>query len=198
MNKVITSLLSALLLSVIGCANGQQESSSNDFYTLPMPVMHSDYLEPLKSDTDNKEPYAIFKDDTLTFFYTENKPSNAYSLKVSRDDGPEWIEKYDEIIEESEEQGKMEGIERAKKDSYEQGFKDGIIRGIEKGMALSFIEIAKRILEVSNNKKNQKILKMINNIHTDKYEELEQKVKVIKTNIILVNKNNIVKEKKDI
>ena len=109
-----------------------------------------------------------------------------------------FIEKYDEIIEESEEQGKMEGIERAKKDSYEQGFKDGVIRGIEKGMALSFIEIAKRILEVSNNKKNQKILKMINNIHTDKYEELEQKVKVIKTNIILVNKNNIVKEKKDI
>ena len=109
-----------------------------------------------------------------------------------------FIEKYDEIIEESEEQGKMEGIERAKKDSYEQGFKDGVIRGIEKGMALSFIEIAKRKLEVSNNKKNQKILKMINNIHTDKYEELEQKVKVIKTNIILVNKNNIVKEKKDI
>ena len=109
-----------------------------------------------------------------------------------------FIEKYDEIIEESEEQGKMEGIERAKKDSYEQGFKDGVIRGIEKGMALSFIETAKRILEVSNNKKNQKILKMINNIHTDKYEELEQKVKVIKTNIILVNKNNIVKEKKDI
>ena len=109
-----------------------------------------------------------------------------------------FIEKYDEIIEESEEQGKMEGIERAKKDSYEQGFKDGVIRGIEKGMALSFIETAKRILEVSNNKKNQKILKMIYNIHTDKYEELEQKVKVIKTNIILVNKNNIVKEKKDI
>ena len=109
-----------------------------------------------------------------------------------------FIEKYDEIIEESEEQGKMEGIERAKKESYEQGFKDGVIRGIEKGMALSFIETAKRILEVSNNKKNQKILKMINNIHTDKYEELEQKVKVIKTNIILVNKNNIDKEKKDI
>ena len=42
------------------------------------------------------------------------------------------------------------------------------------------------------------IIELINNIHTDKYEELEQKVKVIKTNIILVNKNNIVKEKKDI
>ena len=106
-----------------------------------------------------------------------------------------FIEKYDEIIEESESQGKIEGIERAKKDSYEQGFKDGVVRGIEKGILLSFIETTKKLLEVNPNKKNDKILKMINNIHTDKYEELEQKVKVIKTNIILINKNNIVKEK---
>ena len=65
-------------------------------------------------------------------------------------------------------------------------------------MLLAFIDSAKKILENSNtNKKNEKILKMINNIHTDKYEELEQKVKVIKTNLILINKNNIIKEKKN-
>jgi len=108
-----------------------------------------------------------------------------------------FIEKYDEIKSESESQGIIEGIERAKKDSYEQGFKDGVFRGIEKGMLLAFIDTARKILEVSSNKKNEKILKMINNIHTDKYEELEQKVKVIKTNLILLNKNNIIKEKKN-
>ena len=108
-----------------------------------------------------------------------------------------FIEKYDEIKLESESQGINEGIERAKKDSYEQGFKDGIIRGIEKGMLLAFINTTKKILENSSNKKNEKILKMINNINTDKYEELEQKVKVIKTNLILINKNNIIKEKKN-
>ena len=65
-------------------------------------------------------------------------------------------------------------------------------------MLLAFIDSAKKILENSNtNKKNEKILKMINNIHTDKYEELEQKVKVIKTNLILINKSNIIKEKKN-
>lgn len=108
-----------------------------------------------------------------------------------------FIEKYDEIKLESESQGINEGIERAKKDSYEQGFKDGVIRGIEKGMILTFINTTKKILENSSNKKNEKILKMINNINTDKYEELEQKVKVIKTNLILINKNNIIKEKKN-
>ena len=108
-----------------------------------------------------------------------------------------FIEKYDEIKLESESQGINEGIERAKKDSYEQGFKDGVIRGIEKGMLLAFINTTKKILENSSNKKNEKILKMINNINTDKYEELEQKVKVIKTNLILINKNNIIKEKKN-
>ena len=107
----------------------------------------------------------------------------------------QFAEKYDDIISENENQGITEGIERAKKDSYEQGFKDGVVRGIEKGILLSFIETTKKLLEVNPNKKNDKILKMINNIHTDKYEELEQKVKVIKTNIILINKNNIVKEK---
>ena len=96
-----------------------------------------------------------------------------------------FIENYDEIKSESESQGINEGIERAKKDSYEQGFKDGVVRGIEKGILLAFIDTAK------------KILKMINKIHTDKYEELEQKVKVIKTNLILINKNNIIKEKKN-
>ena len=101
-----------------------------------------------------------------------------------------FIEKYDKIIEESETQGITEGIERAKNDSYVQGFKDGVVRGIEKGILLSFIETCKRLLEISTNKKNEKILKMINNINTDKYEELEQKVKVIKTNIILANKTN--------
>ena len=109
-----------------------------------------------------------------------------------------FAEKYDDIISENENQGIMEGIERAKKDSYEQGFQDGVVRGIEKGILLSFIETSKKLLEVNPNKKNEKILKMINNIHTDKYEELEQKVKVIKTNIILINKNNIVKEKNNI
>ena len=107
----------------------------------------------------------------------------------------QFAEKYDDIISDNENQGITEGIERAKKDSYEQGFKDGVVRGIEKGILLSFIETTKKLLEVNPNKKNDKILKMINNIHTDKYEELEQKVKVIKTNIILINKNNIVKEK---
>jgi len=109
-----------------------------------------------------------------------------------------FIENYDEIKSESESQGIKEGIERAKNDSYEQGFKDGVIRGIQKGILLSFIETAKKILEVSSNKKNEKILKMINNIHTDKYEELEQKVKVIKANIILINKNNIIEDKNNI
>jgi len=110
----------------------------------------------------------------------------------------QFAEKYDDMISENENQGITEGIERAKKDSYEQGFKDGVIRGIEKGILLSFIETSKKLLEVNPNKKNEKILKMINNIHTDKYEELEQKVKVIKTNIILINKNNIIKEKNNI
>ena len=109
-----------------------------------------------------------------------------------------FIEKYDEIIKENESQGIKEGIEREKKDSYEQGFKNGVIRGIEKGMLLSFIETSKKILENSSNKKNEKILKMIDNIHTNKYEELEQKVKVIKTNIILINKNKNVKDKSNI
>ena len=109
-----------------------------------------------------------------------------------------FLEKYDDIIAESENQGISEGIERAKKDSYEQGFKDGVVRGIEKGILLSFIETTKKLLEINPNKKNEKILKMINNIHTDKYEELEQKVKVIKTNIIIINKNNIVKENNNI
>ena len=108
-----------------------------------------------------------------------------------------FIENYDEIKSESESQGINEGIERAKKDSYEKGFKDGVVRGIEKGILLAFIDTAKKILETTSNKKNEKILKMINNIHTDKYEELEQKVKVIKTNLILINKNNIIKEKKN-
>ena len=110
----------------------------------------------------------------------------------------QFAEKYDDIISENENQGITEGIERAKKDSYEQGFKDGVVRGIEKGILLSFIETTKKLLEVNPNKKNEKILKMINNIHTDKYEELEQKVKVIKTNIIIINKNNIVKENNNI
>ena len=109
-----------------------------------------------------------------------------------------FIEKYDEIIKENESQGIKAGIERAKKDSYEQGFKNCVIRGIEKGMLLSFIETSKKILENSSNKKNEKILKMIDNIHTNKYEELEQKVKVIKTNIILINKNKNVKDKSNI
>ena len=110
----------------------------------------------------------------------------------------QFAEKYDDIISENENQGITEGIERAKKDSYEQGFKDGVVRGIEKGILLSFIETTKKILEINPNKKNEKILKMINKIHTDKYEELEQKVKVIKTNIIIINKNNIVKENNNI
>ena len=110
----------------------------------------------------------------------------------------QFAEKYDDIISENENQGITEGIERAKKDSYEQGFQDGVVRGIEKGILLSFIETTKKLLEVNPNKKNDKILKMINNIHTDKYEELEQKVKVIKTNIIIINKNNIVKENNNI
>ena len=99
-----------------------------------------------------------------------------------------FLENHDDIIKESKSQGIMEGIERGKKDSYNQGFKDGVTRGIERGMLISFIETSKKILEVSTNKKNEKILKMINNINTDNYEELENKVKVIKTNIILVNK----------
>ena len=110
----------------------------------------------------------------------------------------QFAEKYDDIISENENQGITEGIERAKKDSYEQGFKDGVVRGIEKGILLSFIETTKKLLEINPNKKNEKILKMINKIHTDKYEELEQKVKVIKTNIIIINKNNIVKENNNI
>ena len=99
-----------------------------------------------------------------------------------------FLENHDDIIKESKSQGIMEGIERGKKDSYNQGFKDGVTRGIERGMLISFIETTKKILEVSTNKKNEKIIKMINNINTDNYEELENKVKVIKTNIILVNK----------
>ena len=99
-----------------------------------------------------------------------------------------FLENHDDVIKESKSQGIMEGIERGKKDSYNQGFKDGVTRGIERGMLISFIETSKKILEVSTNKKNEKIIKMINNINTDNYEELENKVKVIKTNIILVNK----------
>ena len=99
-----------------------------------------------------------------------------------------FLENHDDVIKESKSQGIMEGIERGKKDSYNQGFKDGVTRGIERGMLISFIETSKKILEVSTNKKNEKIIKMINNINTDNYEELENKVKVTKTNIILVNK----------
>ena len=109
-----------------------------------------------------------------------------------------FIENYDEIKSENESQGIKEGIERAKKDSYEQGFKEGVVRGIEKGILISFIETTKKLLENNPNKKKEKILKMINNINTDKYEELEQKVKVIKTNLILMNKNNNVSDKNNV
>ncbi len=99
--------------------------------------------------------------------------------------------------EEYKSQGIKEGIERSKKDSYDQGFKDGVLKGIEKGMFLSFITTAKQVLEKNpNDKKNERLLKMINNIQTDKFEELENKVKVLKTNIALMNKNVNKDEKK--
>ena len=107
-------------------------------------------------------------------------------------------ENYDELKEEFKLEGIKQGIERSKLDSYNQGFKDGVLRGIEKGALLSFISTAKKILEKnSSDKKTEKILNMIKNIHTDNYEELERKVKVLKTNIILLNKNNINKEDKN-
>ena len=103
-----------------------------------------------------------------------------------------FLENYDDLKEEYKSKGINEGIERGKLDSYNQGFRDGVLRGIEKGMLLSFITTAKEILEKnSSDKKNEKLLKMINNIHnTDKYEDLEKKVKILKTNIIVMNKNN--------
>ena len=100
-------------------------------------------------------------------------------------------ENYDELKEEYKSQGIKEGIERGKADSYNQGFREGVLRGIEKGILLSFVSTAKEIIEKKGSDKiNDKLLKMINNINTDKYEELERKVKVLKTNIILMNKNN--------
>ena len=102
-----------------------------------------------------------------------------------------FLENYDDLRNEYKSQGIKEGMERSKLDSYNQGFRDGVLRGIEKGVLLSFISTAKEILEKnSSDKKNEKLLKMINNIHTDNYEELERKVKVLKTNIINMNKNN--------
>ena len=107
-----------------------------------------------------------------------------------------FTENYDEIKEEYRNQGIIEGIERGKLDSYNQGFKDGVLRGIEKGVLLSFAITAKELLEKNpSDKKNEKLLKMINNIDTDNYEELERKIKVLKTNIILMNKNNKNKDK---
>ena len=102
-----------------------------------------------------------------------------------------FLENYDDLRNEYKSQGIKEGLERSKLDSYNQGFRDGILRGIEKGVLLSFISTTKEILEKnSSDKKNEKLLKMINNIHNDNYEELERKVKVLKTNIINMNKNN--------
>ena len=102
-----------------------------------------------------------------------------------------FLENYDDLRNEYKSQGIKEGLERSKIDSYNQGFREGVLRGIEKGVLLSFISTAKKILEEnSSDKKNEKLLKMINNIHTDNYEELERKVKVLKTNIINMNKNN--------
>ena len=102
-----------------------------------------------------------------------------------------FLENYDDLRNEYKSQGIKEGLERSKIDSYNQGFREGVLRGIEKGVLLSFISTAKKILEKnSSDKKNEKLLKMINNIHTDNYEELERKVKVLKTNIINMNKNN--------
>ena len=107
-----------------------------------------------------------------------------------------FLENYGELKEEYKSQGIKEGIERSKKDSYNQGFKEGVMKGIEKGMLLSFISTAKKILETNENEnKNSKLLKMIDNIQTDKFEELERKVKVLKTNIILMNKNKNKDEK---
>ena len=69
--------------------------------------------------------------------------------------------------------------------------KNSSINLLEKGILLSFVSTAKEIIEKKGSDKiNDKLLKMINNINTDKYEELERKVKVLKTNIILMNKNN--------
>ena len=107
-------------------------------------------------------------------------------------------ENYDELKEEYKLKGIKEGIERGKLDSYNQGFKDGVLRGIEKGVLLSFVSTAKQVLEQKpSDKKNEKLLKMIQNIHTDNYEELERKVKVLKANIILMSKNNSNKEDKN-
>ena len=107
-----------------------------------------------------------------------------------------FLENYDALKEEFKNQGIKEGIERGKLDSYNEGFKEGVLRGIEKGMLISFVSTAKEILEkIDLDKKNEKLLKIINNIQTDEYEELERKVKVLKTNIILMNKNNLNKEK---
>ena len=102
-----------------------------------------------------------------------------------------FLANYDDLRNEYKSQGIKEGMERSKLDSYNQGFRDGVLRGIEKGVLLSFISTAKEILEKnSSDKKNEKLLKMINNINNDNFQELERKVKILKTNIINMNKNN--------
>lgn len=89
------------------------------------------------------------------------------------------------------EKGIKEGLERAKKESYIKGFKDGVVRGIELGMLISFVNTTKKLLEKTpDNSKNEKILKMINNMKWNDYEELERKVNVLKANLLLLNKKN--------
>ena len=50
-----------------------------------------------------------------------------------------FLANYDDLRNEYKSQGIKEGIERSKLDSYNQGFRDGVLRGIEKGVLLSFI-----------------------------------------------------------
>ena len=100
-----------------------------------------------------------------------------------------FLEKDDDLINEYRNQGIKEGIERAKKDSYVTGFQEGVARGIEKGMLISFVKNVKLLLEENENNSN-KLLKIINNIDYDNFGDLERKVKILKTNLILMNKNS--------
>lgn len=103
---------------------------------------------------------------------------------------------FQDIQKEYSEKGKNDGIEKAKEISYENGFMDGVQKGIEFGISVQFLESMKNIL--SKNKENDalinKIISMINKADYEDLDDLQNKMKAVKTNVkIMVNKkkNNI-------
>jgi hypothetical protein len=98
---------------------------------------------------------------------------------------------FTDIQKEYSEKGKNDGIEKAKEISYENGFRDGVQKGIEFGISIQFLESLKDIL--SKHKENDafinKIITMINKADYDDLDDLQNKMKAVKTNVkVMMNK----------